>query len=327
LNLSNSQRNLLIIAGLLSLVAGISIGLIYGYVINPIEWVDVPLELSREDIQEEYLRMAIDSYKLYRDQAKAYERWQELGEAGPDILTKVSVSPGPQGVEAINAFKNAVILDLLPERANCEGCAVETSNNLCVFLWLGTIVFVGVLGIYFYFRTQDQAPRRAFIRAAQTKVKEPEEVQPFITDDSTPPLVHTMTTYVLGDDLFDESYSIEMASGEFLGECGIGIVNTLGEGSPKKVNAFDLWLFDKNEINTKATVLMSEQAFRDDILRTQLTSKGTPVLAEIGREIRMESNHLQMRVRIVDMVCEESDPQKCAYFQRLSLELLVQELS
>jgi hypothetical protein len=72
---------------------------------------------------------------------------------------------------------------------------------------------------------------------------------------------------------------------------------------------------------------MSDHAYENDILRTQLEIKGSPVMAEIGKEISMETTHLQMRVRIVDMVCEEGDSQKCAYFQRLSVELLIRELN
>ncbi len=328
MEITSLQRNKLILAGLFGLVAGITIGLVYGYVINPVEWVDASMEIARVDLQEDFLRMAVDSYKLYMDQGQAYNRWQELGDAGPKVLAKVSASPGAQGIEAINNYKKLVIFeDTTHASITCEDCVGDTNNNLCIFLWLGTVTFVGALGIYLYYRSQDPTLRRTAYRALRRKEKEAEEVHPFITDDGNPPLVHSMTTYVLGDDLFDESFSIDTPSGEFLGECGIGIVNTIGEGSPKQVNAFDIWLFDKNEINTKSSVLLSEEAYEDVVLRTQLEAKGSPVLAEIGREITMETTHLQMRVRIVDMVCEEIDPQIGTYFQRLSLELLIRELN
>jgi len=327
LDITKLERNKLILSGLFGLLAGLTIGLIYGYVINPVEWVDAPMELARNDLKEDYMRMAIDSYKLYMDPAQAYNRWQELGDSAPDILSKISASPGTQGMEAINSYKKAVLpLEAGPAGITCDECTTDSNNNLCVFLWLGTVTFVGALGIFLYYRTQEPNLRRAVPRAPKTNGKPYEEVKPFITDDSNPPLVHSMTTYVLGDDLFDESFSIDTPEGEFLGECGIGIVNTLGEGSPKRINAFDIWLFDKNEINTQSTVLMSDQAYGDDVLRTQLESKGTPMMAEIGSEISMETTHLQMRVRIVDMVCEEGEPQKCATFQRLSLELLIRQL-
>ena len=68
------------------------------------------------------------------------------------------------------------------------------------------------------------------------------------SDTEEPPVVQFMTTYMLGDDLYDDSFSIDAPTGEFLGECGVGISETIGVGDPKKVTAFEVWLFDKNDI-------------------------------------------------------------------------------
>ena len=57
-----------------------------------------------------------------------------------------------------------------------------------------------------------------------------------------PPMHQFVTTYVLGDNLFDDSFSIELAAGEFLGECGVGISEAIGVGEPKRVTAFEVWL-------------------------------------------------------------------------------------
>ncbi len=88
-----------------------------------------------------------------------------------------------------------------------------------------------------------------------------------------------MTTYDLGHDTYDESFSIETPMGEFLGECGVGISETLGAGEPAKVTAFEVWLFDKSDIRTVTKVLMSPYAYNDSALRTRLAPKGDPVLA------------------------------------------------
>ena len=72
-------------------------------------------------------------------------------------------------------------------------------------------------------------------------------------------------TYVLGDDYFDPSFSIEIGS-DFFGECGIGISETLGAGDPKKVTAFETWLFDKSDIRTVTTVLASDYALQTDLV-------------------------------------------------------------
>jgi len=94
------------------------------------------------------------------------------------------------------------------------------------------------------------------------------------TPTGGPPVAQFMTTYVLGDDLYDDSFSIDAPDGSFLGECGIGISETIGVGDPKKVMAFEVWLFDKNDIRTVTKVLMSNHAFNDEALKSRLAAKG-----------------------------------------------------
>ena len=55
----------------IGIVIGVTFGLVYGYLINPVEWVDASMETAREDIQEDYLRMAIDSYTINQDATAA----------------------------------------------------------------------------------------------------------------------------------------------------------------------------------------------------------------------------------------------------------------
>src|SRR3970282_1678424 len=92
-----------------------------------------------------------------------------------------------------------------------------------------------------------------------------------------PPLATFRTTYTLGDDLYDDSFSIESANGDFLGECGVGIGDLIGVGDPKKVSAFEVWLFDKNDIQTFTKVLMSRYAFQDEATRNRMAAQGAPI--------------------------------------------------
>src|SRR5690606_33950570 len=89
-----------------------------------------------------------------------------------------------------------------------------------------------------------------------------------------PPITQTMTTYLLGDDLYDESFSIDTGAGEFMGEYGVGVSEIIGVGEPKKVTALEIWLFDKNDIKTATKVLMSQHAFTDIGIRSRLEPKG-----------------------------------------------------
>jgi hypothetical protein len=132
-----------------------------------------------------------------------------------------------------------------------------------------------------------------------------------------------MTTYNLNDDLYDDSFSIDTPAGEFLGECGVGISETIGVGDPKKVTAFEVWLFDKNDIQTVTKVLMSEHAFNDPQLRQRLQSKGEPVLVGVGTHIILETATLQLQARVHDMSYGSGALPAGSYFERLTLDLQV----
>jgi len=142
-------------------------------------------------------------------------------------------------------------------------------------------------------------------------------------DAEEPPVVQFMTTYMLGDDLYDDSFSIDAPTGEFLGECGVGISETIGVGDPKKVTAFEVWLFDKNDIQTVTKVLMSNHAFNDPNIRQRLLAKGEPQLVEPGKRILLETASLQMEARIVDASYGGGAMPNNSYFDRLTLELAV----
>jgi hypothetical protein len=132
-----------------------------------------------------------------------------------------------------------------------------------------------------------------------------------------------LTTYNLGNDLYDDSFSIDSASGEFLGECGVGISETIGVGDPKKVTAFEVWLFDKNDIQTVTKVLMSQHAFNDPSINQRLASKGEPVLAEPGKRIVLETATLQLEARVVNMNYGTGALPASSFFDQLTLELAV----
>jgi len=148
-----------------------------------------------------------------------------------------------------------------------------------------------------------------------------------MTDYSTmgaeQPIAQFMTTYVLGDDLFDDSFSIDSPSGEFLGECGIGISETIGVGEPKKVTAFEVWLFDKNDIQTVTKVLMSSHAFNDSATFQRLQAKGEPFLVERGKQVVLETAALQLVATASDMAYGQGALPENSYFERLTLEIAV----
>jgi hypothetical protein len=135
------------------------------------------------------------------------------------------------------------------------------------------------------------------------------------------PVARFMTTYLLGDDLYDDSFSIDDANGDFLGECGMGVSDTIGVGEPKKVCAFEIWLFDKNDVRTVTKVLMSEEAFEDDEKRSVLAPKGDPVKASPGGKMVLDTASLYVTARVVDMQYGSGALPQNSFISQLTIEL------
>lgn len=141
--------------------------------------------------------------------------------------------------------------------------------------------------------------------------------------DRDTPIAQFMTTYVVGDDLYDDSFSVDSPTGEFLGECGVGITETIGVGEPKKVTALEIWLFDKNDIQTVTKVLLSEYSFNDPTVSQRVVSKGEPVLIEQDKVILLETATLQLEARIVDLSYGQGALPENSYFDRITMDLTI----
>jgi hypothetical protein len=112
------------------------------------------------------------------------------------------------------------------------------------------------------------------------------------------------TAYNLGDEGYDVSYSVESPTGEFLGECGISALESADASGPVGVVAFELWLFDKEDVRTEARVLMSEEAFGDDALREEMATRGELIKAEQGQVVVLETANLRVDASVIDLVYE-----------------------
>jgi hypothetical protein len=156
-----------------------------------------------------------------------------------------------------------------------------------------------------------------------TEVSKQAERTDFQSMGLAQPITQTMTTYVLGDDLYDESFSIDTAGGEFLGEYGVGVSETIGVGEPKKVAALEVWLFDKNDIKTATKVLMSEHAYNDPNIRARLEPKGELIVVKPREQVLLETKTLQLLATVVDMEYGAGAAPQKSYFERITLELAV----
>ena len=331
-----------LVAAIVGGVVGLIIGLIWAWKIQPVQWINVPPDKLGQTYQEQYLRMAIDSYQVKADDALALDRYKGLGPAGADLLKTIQNNPGTQDPNAILKFSNvvqgntsAVVATPGPggHQATVQptGGTSGTSSGksgsatfLIIFLIIIVLAIVGFAIVRYLLpllRTTASGSPTAAMRARD--LSNQTALTDYAAKGEETPIAQFVTTYVLGDDLFDDSFSIDSPSGEFLGECGIGISETIGVGEPKKVQAFEVWLFDKNDIQTVTKVLMSPHAFNDVATFQRLQAKGEPFMVEKGKQVVLETAALQLVATVSDMEFGQGALPEESYFDRLTLEIAV----
>lgn len=188
---------------------------------------------------------------------------------------------------------------------------------------LALFVILGAVFVYYrrIFGRRGTGEVTAVMQAAEISRKT--EKTNFEQLGLAPPITQTMTTYILGDDLYDESFSIDSQAGEFMGEYGVGVSEAIGVGDPKKVTALEIWLFDKNDIKTATKVIMSQHAYNDVSIRSRLEPKGELVLVEPQAQILLETATLQLLATVVDLEYGRGSMPANSYFERITLELAV----
>ncbi len=314
-----------LVAGIVGFLIGALFGLVVlGWQLFPVTWENAAPVNLHPGYQEVYLRNAIAAFAADKDVAQAQARWKELGPAAGAALEKIKAQPGNLNPAAITAFEQVAAAAPAEQPASGGGGKGGLGSLLPLLCLLVVILGVAFGGVYFLRQRGGGDSNRPMTAAQQAQhITEQAEATDFAALGEEPPVSQFMTTYMLGDDLFDDSFSIDSPSGEFLGECGVGISESIGVGDPKRVTAFEVWLFDKNDIQTVTRVVMSKHAFNDEDLRQRLSAKGEPALAEPGSQIVLETATLRMMARVVDMAYGEGALPDESYFERMTIELAV----
>jgi hypothetical protein len=267
--------------------------------------------------------MAIASYTVNQDPELAKQRFEALGEAADATLAEVGADPGELDPTAIQQFRAAI--ELLEEPAPEEGgSSLGRSLSRFILPACGATAVLGVLlvlALLIRRRLAGGAGEPIEGGDLWAQAGRPGGIDFGAPAGASEPLATFRTTFTLGDDLYDDSFSIETPAGDFVGECGVGVADVIGVGEPKKVSAFEIWLFDKNDIQTVTKVLMSRYTFNDDSTRTRLSAKGDPVEVESGGVVYLETASLEVEARIVDLTYGEGPLPANSYFQRMTIEL------
>jgi len=305
-------------------IGGLMVGLLIGWVIAPVEFVDATPAYLRPDLQEDYLRMAIDSYSVNKNPDLAVRRWNDLGAGAQQAFTNIQANPNGVDPAAIQAYGQLITTVLSSQPPPVEDTSSSTIQNLIITG--GIILLLGVVGaggFYLYRLLGRRGSKEVTPTMQMVEINRNAEKTNFEQLGLAPPITQTMTTYVLGDDLYDESFSIDTQAGEFMGEYGVGVSEAIGVGDPKKVAALEIWLFDKNDIKTATKVLMSRHAYNDPAIRTRLEPKGELVLVEQQAQVLLETATLQLLATVIDLEYGRGPLPNDSYFERITLELAI----
>ena len=320
-NLLQNTRTAIIVGVILGLI----LGLIIGWGLWPVTYTQTTPELLRTDLQDDYLRMAIESYARTGDQATAIRRWGDLGKAAAPTLARLEATPGSVDPAALQQYIGAVpgASGVQPQGSATPPTGPSGGMSTALIVVSLVVLALVAVGAIYLLRLLRKGSGAVTPVMQGAEISRQVEKTDFQSLGLAQPITQTMTTYVLGDDLYDESFSIDTGGGEFLGEYGVGVSETIGVGEPKKVAALEIWLFDKNDIKTATKVLMSEHAYNDPNIRARLEPKGELVVVKPQEQVLLETATLQLLATVVDMEYGSGAMPQKSYFERITLELAV----
>lgn len=317
-----------------TLLLGLILGFLWAYTIAPNVYTAAePVNLG-QSWKNEYIKQTAWQYASSQDAEAARRQLGSLGDA-QTVLNRMLANETDATLTSLLRNIEPLAIDNPDQLAKIQPSLLN-SNLTPVLCVLAVVLLIGLpvlLNVFIPFRVLfarqskdenasaqgQEADRRRAVKEAQEKAKTaaPAAVAQNLGD----PVAKYVTSYVLGDDLYDDSFSIENADNVFFGEMGVGISKTIGEGDPKKVAAIEVWVFDKDDTRTLTSVLASEYAYNDEALRAELGAKGKVYLAEPGNVMQMETQSLIVSFRAVDLAYGSGALPDKSFFDRLSVEV------
>jgi hypothetical protein len=317
---------------LIAFVVGLIIGLtVFGWYLFPVEWTGAgPGDLEQAE-QDVYLQTIADAYSLQPGNTglvtRALASWPSAATAICELRSRTA-DPGAQ--ERLNAIASVQsggqACDALPATgvdSSQPGVPPEEegSNLGTILALLLVLALVGAGIVVVLNRRNSMMAEDDNVDLYYDNMPESAPTMASVEGVSAIPIARFQSDYVYGRDNYDDSFSIENSGGEFLGECGVGIAESIGSDTPKNVTAFEVWLFDKNDIRTITKVVMSDHAFFDEALKAKLAPKGEPVLARENEVIVLETATLIINAEIREMQYGAGSLPPQSFFDNFSIEL------
>ncbi len=343
-----------ILLGVGGLVVGLLIGwFLLGWVLFPVQYTNADLWDLNPPAKEMYIVTTADAFAADQNVTLAQERLrgmtpQEISQSLTSEFAKRNTKGDAAGAARISSFAQALGMPLSsaptqpqPTPTPSKSSGGLTDNFGMLLLILAGVILLVAAALFLYMRMKNRqaappAAPSAQAPAASTGLSDTPGTAPAMAvapAATTParagatPLAKSLgtfaATYKFGEDNYDTSFTLETTRGEFLGETGMGSSETVGEGKPDKVTAFDIWLFDKTDVRTVTQILMSEAAYNNQATRQRLATKGELLLAEKGKTVRLETATLVVDCEIVDLVYASTPglPPN-SHFQKLIVEMV-----
>jgi hypothetical protein len=254
-----------------------------------------------EGWSEDTIRQVVEDLteKYQSDPARS----QAISTFSAQLLNTVPATATPAATEDATVPAEPAVL---PEPASAD---VGGFSQLQLIVLLSCLLLI-ILGVLIYWIGRRQFEKR----------KAPVKQQIEWEGEGIPPIRQWSGTYTYGQDNYDEFFTIETGEGDFLGESGMGIMNTVPDTKPKQVVSFDVGLFDKTDITTLSRVVMSEYAYNDESIRAKvdINPQAEAILAEPGKEFIFETSAMRVVAKIEEV---EYGAGGNVYFEKLKLSM------
>ncbi len=308
-------------------VAGLLVGwFVLGWLLFPVHWTNVNPWEMRPSARATYLDLVAQDYAIHHDKGRLNALlmgWprDDLAESLPKLITYYQQHGQTARARAVSEMMSA----LGPDVAHTER---RGSSPLWKWLWLLlkvlllTLFFTGVLYVLWYLKRRLSAPptavkreRHAEERPAAAPVIPPETVteggspapEPVIVTAPASPkpgmelLERATLEFHVGEeaDYTDIKTLTTEEGSEYLGEFSLGPEAWLDDRHELPY-AFSIWLFDKQDVNSKSVFLVSPGAWNDERLRSELTRKPDGANAGLvkiapGASFALETNALYLQ--------------------------------
>ena len=155
----------------------------------------------------------------------------------------------------------------------------------------------------------------------EAEMQEKDEKSQESTDDI---LIHYQSVYRIGNDMYDEVFSIDQGD-NFRGECGISIGETLNNTEPKAVTAFEVWLFDKDDIHTATWYLMSDFALDNEGISKRLEQRGKCDRIRKHDIYVLETETLIVEIKVLELEYGTEMEEKNSYFTNVVFDVIARQ--